>query len=93
MVIFGVIGFVITLLFEVRFFTRIGKGKNKKLSLSSPSKFEDIDVAKERSRVDRISNLDYEEHLIVVNNICKVFHRSGVIIKLIFYDLAFASLF
>ena len=73
----GVVGFLVTLLFEVRFFARFGKS-----FIHTPptdlNDTEDVDVANERCRVENLRKLNRRDDLIVVDNISKIYRKKLV---------------
>jgi len=73
----GVAGFLLTLLFEVRFFTRFGK-KSSNIQPTTLDEAEDIDVANERRRVENLRKQNRKDDLIVVDNISKVYRKKLV---------------
>ena len=77
----GVVGFLVTLLFEVRFFTRLMKNAGKSSLSISSGDTEDVDVASERCRVEQLRMHEREEDLIVVDNITKVYMKKMVSCK------------
>ena len=73
----GVVGFLVTLLFEVRFFTRIGKSAlNSSIPETLEDEEEDVDVAGERCRVEQLPL--QSDDLIVVDNLTKVYRKNLV---------------
>ncbi|XP_076818416.1 ATP-binding cassette sub-family A member 2-like isoform X1 [Clavelina lepadiformis] len=75
MVIEGVVFFLITLLFEVRFFTRRSRSKDSS-TRSRSLRREDVDVANERHRVEQMREHPEPDEMIIVDNMSKVYSKK-----------------